>query len=88
MKRLPSLARRAIIAGSIGISVSLLLFVIVAYTDSASVSGALFWFVMPGLLAGLGSPSRRAPIVMVCVNTVPYSLIAFGLLGWFSRQKK
>jgi hypothetical protein len=90
MKRFPGLARRAIVAWAIGISVSLLLFVAVAYGDSASasVSGALFWFVMPGLLAALGSPPRAGSIVMVCINAVPYSLIAFGFLSWFSRQKK
>jgi len=91
MKRLPALARRAIIACAIGISVSLLLFIIIDYQSKLDYQtgweNVLFWPQIAGLLAALGLDPRMSAAVMISVNALIYSVIAFGFLILFGRLK-
>jgi hypothetical protein len=91
MKRLPGLARRAIIASAIGLSVSLLLFAILDYQSKldyrTSLESTLFWFQIVGFFAAWGSDRRISAAVMISVNALIYSVIAFGFLILFDRLK-
>jgi hypothetical protein len=91
MNRLPRVARQAIIASGIGLSVSLLLFAILDYQSKldhlTGLENALFWFQIVGLFKAWGLDSRISAAVMISVNALIYSVIAFGFLILFDRSK-
>jgi hypothetical protein len=92
MNRFRPLTRRAIIACAIGVASSLLLFAIFDYLSKRDyVTGwenALFWFIFVGLFAALGLDSRISAAVMISVNALIYSVIAFGILSLIHRVRK
>jgi hypothetical protein len=48
----------------------------------------LFWLQIPGLIAAFGMGPRVFPFVVVGVNAILYSLIAFGFLSAFGREEE
>ena len=91
MNRLPRVARQAIIASGIGLSVSLLLFAILDYQSKLDYQTgwekALFWFQIVGFFKAWGLDSRISAAVMISVNALIYTVIAFGFLILFDRMK-
>jgi hypothetical protein len=91
MNRLRPRARRAIIACAIGVSSSLLLFAILDYQSKldhqTGTENALFWLQIPGFLAAWGLDHRISAAVMISVNALIYSVIAFGFLILFDHSK-
>jgi hypothetical protein len=84
-------ARRALIACVIGVSSSLLLFAILNYQSKLDYQtgweNALFWFQIVGFFVAWGLDSRISAAVMISVNALIYSVIAFGFLTLFDRSK-
>ena len=84
-------ARRIIITCALGVSISLLLFAILDYQSKLEYQTgwekALFWFQFVGFFAAWGLDSRISAAVMISVNALIYSVIAFGVLTLFDRPK-
>ena len=91
MNRLRPWARRAINAFAIGVAGSLLLFGIMDYQSRldylTSLETALFWLQIVGFFVGLGLPPRVAPAVLISINALIYSAIAFGILSLIHRVR-
>jgi len=91
VNRFRSWARHAIIACAIGVSSSLLLFAIIDYQSKLDYQtgweNVLAWLQIAGLLAALGLDPRISAAVMISVNALIYSVIAFGFLILFGRLK-
>jgi hypothetical protein len=91
MSRVRPWARRAIIACAIGVSSSLLLFALLYYQSKLDYltgwENALFWFQVVGFFAAWGLDSRISAAVMISLNALIYSVIAFGFLMLFGRSK-
>ncbi len=91
MNRLRPTARRAINACAIGVAGSFLLFGIIDYQSKldyqSSWENALFWLQIGGFLAGWGLRPLVAPAVMISINALIYSAIAFGILSLIHRVK-
>jgi hypothetical protein len=75
------------IAIAIGLAVSRL-FLAIIRTQTGRAYDILFWLQIPGFVAGFGFSFRAFPYVMVSVNAILYSLIAFGILSAFGPEEK